>query len=242
MKKPTLADEVQIERQKLIQEMAPVLMHEMQSHLVNARNAAELIKYNIESASNLHPTKLSIYCDDILRSLQSCVGTLDAFVNLNTDVARSRNRKPVSMDEVGTLLRQCLQMFRASSVEFELRIAAEPKTTFALDRRFFEHVVLNIVQNAAKFAKKGTRVHVSSKLTNGCLNTLVKNVVDSKATADAHLWMDAGYARNPSGAGHGLTIAKQITNEMGGELNLSFEPHRDKGLSTVELHFKVPVT
>jgi PAS domain S-box-containing protein len=91
------------------------------------------------------------------------------------------------------------------------------------DRRRVEQVLINLLNNAIKFTEHG-EVHISCEITNGCLETSVRdNGIGIKPEDGDRLFkpfqqIDVGPARGHEGTGLGLAICKRLVTAMGGQI------------------------
>ncbi|APZ51969.1 hybrid sensor histidine kinase/response regulator [Salipiger abyssi] len=100
------------------------------------------------------------------------------------------------------------------------------------DARRLRQVLLNLVGNALKFTRDGT-VEIEVEYLDPDSSELELRVIDSGiGIAEADLprifkdfeTLDSSYARETSGTGLGLGIAKRFTRLMGGEIGVESEP------------------
>ena len=101
------------------------------------------------------------------------------------------------------------------------------------DRRALEQVVLNLLDNALKYAGEGTHVRVSARPIGERGDRIEISVADDGAgISPAHLGrvferfyrVDAGRSRELGGTGLGLSIVKHLIELMGGTIDVESEP------------------
>lgn len=103
-----------------------------------------------------------------------------------------------------------------------LRILADPKLLW----RVFD----NLLNNAFKYAKRGTRIYLSSQKTAGRATICFRNVSEQMLNISPEELMErfvrGDTSRNTEGSGLGLSIARSLTELQGGQ----FEIHIDGDL------------
>lgn len=98
------------------------------------------------------------------------------------------------------------------------------------DERALDQVLMNLIDNAVKYAGEGGKVRVRARVENG---TTVLEVVDTGPGIEP--WhqtriferfyrVDAGRAREVGGTGLGLAIVKHLVQRMGGEVGVTSQP------------------
>jgi two-component system phosphate regulon sensor histidine kinase PhoR len=99
-----------------------------------------------------------------------------------------------------------------------------------IDRRALEQVVMNLLDNAIKYAGEGAHVTVTAKSAGDRTEIAVAD--DGIGISPAHLGrlferfyrVDAGRSRELGGTGLGLSIVKHLVELMGGTVDVESEP------------------
>jgi two-component system phosphate regulon sensor histidine kinase PhoR len=99
-----------------------------------------------------------------------------------------------------------------------------------IDRRGLEQVVMNLLDNAIKYAGEGAHVTVSARAEGDRVEIAVAD--DGVGISPAHLGrvferfyrVDAGRSRELGGTGLGLAIVKHLVELMGGTVDVESEP------------------
>ncbi len=116
----------------------------------------------------------------------------------------------------------------AQNKKLEFLITNEIKQSIITDSDKVSQVLRNFVSNAMKFTSQGF-VHVNFSITDNPLRPVKLEVSDSgvgissnqqNKIFDAFHQVDSSLSREFGGTGLGLTIAKRLTNMLGGEITL----------------------
>jgi len=117
---------------------------------------------------------------------------------------------------------------RKRQVSIKLRQSDEAMTA-RIDRRVLEQVVLNLLDNAVKYAGAGAHVEVRTRPTGSHIEIAVSD--DGPGIPRAHLGriferfyrVDAGRSRDVGGTGLGLSIVKHLVELMHGTIDVESE-------------------
>jgi two-component system phosphate regulon sensor histidine kinase PhoR len=107
-----------------------------------------------------------------------------------------------------------------------------PDLQIRADRRAVEQVVMNLLENAIKYAGEGAHVALRATMHDGHVELAVAD--DGVGIPAAHLGrlferfyrVDAGRSRELGGTGLGLSIVKHLVELMGGTIRVDSEPGR----------------
>jgi two-component system phosphate regulon sensor histidine kinase PhoR len=135
-------------------------------------------------------------------------------------------REPVQIAEI---VRQTVETMRAhlpSSKTIDVTIPAGLGAASG-DGDRLQQVLVNLIDNAVKYG--GDRVEVRADSRNGVVRILVADTGPGIGPADRERIFEKFYradpqlSRAPSGTGLGLYISRELTERMGGRLDLSLE-------------------
>lgn len=111
-----------------------------------------------------------------------------------------------------------------------LRVEVAPEVgRITSDRRRFEQILINLVNNAVKFTERG-EVRIECRLSGGWLVTCVKDTgigikpEDMDKLFTAFLQLDAGLSRRQEGSGLGLSICEKLVAILSGDIRVESKP------------------
>jgi len=117
----------------------------------------------------------------------------------------------------------------AEKKQLSLRSEIGPEVgTMINDRRRFEQILINLVNNAVKFSEKGG-VLVQCGIEGFELVTRVRDTgigikpEDMGKLFNSFQQIDSGLTRSHEGSGLGLSICKKLVDMMGGEISVESE-------------------
>lgn len=213
--------------------------HELKTPLTSIRMYAELLsERRVKDAG-----KVKDYLGVIVSESQR----LTRLVNNVLDFSRlEQGRKKYRLEtlDVSQLLRSVLETHALRVNEAGMRmdvVTSDFPVNANLDRDAFEQAVLNIVDNAIKYADTGKEIVVilEPKPAHGFSIRIMDRgpgipVAHRERVFDKFHRVDESLTAAKPGSGLGLTIARRLIRDMGGELR--FEP-RDGGGSCFVMEF-----
>lgn len=223
---------LQERRQELVetrQEMLAGLIHEIGRPLGSLRTA-------------LHALQVGAINDPALRTdlMNGMSERIDRMGRLLEDLAltyrglepQEIHLKTVQMDEwLNTLTPLWSESARQKKINWEVISPGDP-TIFQTDPDRLAQALSNLVNNAIKFTPAGGKVTLAIRIEENKLQFLVSDTgIGIPLEAQHHLFVPFYRVIQPSwkapGLGLGLSIAKSITESMGGQISVSSIP--DKG-------------
>ena len=149
------------------------------------------------------------------------------------------NIEPVN---VGVLLSQATGEFEEKLKQKELNnvvTVPEEELTIRADGRYLWRVIDNLMSNICKYAMPNTRVYVDLISKGDTAEISFKNISATELNITAEelteRFVRGDKSRNTEGSGLGLSIAKSLTEHMGGTMDI----HIDGDLFKVTLSFPV---
>ncbi len=110
----------------------------------------------------------------------------------------------------------------------DFRVSTPDKALIAnVDGQKWWRVLDNLIVNAIKYTMPGTRVYVTLKETNGCVNFIIKNVTKYELGENVDELFErfkrSDTSRHTEGSGLGLAIAQSIVDLHGGSMNIEVD-------------------
>ena len=93
--------------------------------------------------------------------------------------------------------------------------------TMEIDRGLLRQAILNLVKNAFEALSQGGEVTLATRVEGEAVEISVSDTGPGITTAVAERLFEPFFTTKPQGTGLGLGIARQITDEHGGELRWS---------------------
>ena len=120
--------------------------------------------------------------------------------------------------------------------------------TILVDRDKFQQVMMNLVENAAKYSYEGTTIDISAGFVENpnFISIKVKNTgvaireEDYETIFTKFSRIDNPLTRKVQGSGLGLYITKNIVDRMGGEISVKSSPQVGDGAITI-FEVRLPV-
>ena len=140
-------------------------------------------------------------------------------------------------ESVDTALRRLEKVLSGHRIAVAL---APDLPTLRLDPILFEQVLVNLLDNAAKYAPEGTTVTVRARREGGHVRIEILDEGDGLPEAEAERVFDKFYRvrksdRVRAGTGLGLAIARGFVEAMGGRVTAANRPDRAGACLTVTL-------
>ena len=121
---------------------------------------------------------------------------------------------------------------RAAAANITLRIDV-PATlpTLRADERALKQIMINLLSNAVKFTQEGGSVNVDAAVAeDGSLRIVVADTGIGMTKPEIEIALtpfgqvDSAFTRAQQGTGLGLPLARALTEELGGTLDIQSEP------------------
>jgi signal transduction histidine kinase len=162
----------------------------------------------------------------LVRAIRDQVTALDALTE--EYLAFARFPKPHFEDEsINDLLEELTDFVGpvAARQGLAVQVATDPKVpTMDIDRGLLRQAVLNLVKNAFEALSRGGRVVIASRLGHDAVEIAVSDTGPGISPDVAQRLFEPFFTTKPQGTGLGLGIARQITEEHGGELRWENRP------------------
>ena len=230
------AVEENVKNERLKTELITNVSHDIKTPLTSIINYIDLIKMekieneNLENYVSILEKKsqrLKQLAEDLVEVSQVTSG------NILLDM------QPINMVElIYQTGGEFNEIFEDLGLTIVTRLPKDPVIILADGNRIWR-VIQNLYNNAAKYALKDTRIYVELKKTEGTAEFSIKDIsaheIHKTAQDLSERFVRGDESRGTEGSGLGLSIARNLTNLMGG----TFEIQLDGDLFTVSITFPV---
>ena len=179
---------------------------------------------------------------DLLLAIEEETGRLSQFVVNLLDLTRLDTEAPdLRRDwlDVADVAQVAIGRTHHSYAGREIVMTAEPNVPLVRgDAMLFEHVVINLLENAAKYSAATTRILVSITTNGGTVQLAVIDQGRGIPPAQLAAVFEKFYRvragdRDAQGTGLGLTICKRVVEQMGGAIRAESPVDGDRGTRIV---------
>ena len=205
------------------------MSHELRTPLIGILGFSEIL---IEELSDPDHLKM-------VNNIYAGGKRLSDTLNLILDFSRAESNNTEVRSQiinVASVTKDCIDGFAAAAMEKGLQYKAvipDESLTARLDERLFKSVINNLIHNAVKYTKFGEiKTEVGHTIINGnsCVFVSVKDTGIGIPKEKMLIIFDEfrqgseGYGRSFEGTGLGLTVAKKVSELMGGSITVESEP------------------
>lgn len=232
-----VAVEHRLKSEKLKTELLTNVSHDIKTPLTSIINYVDLLK-----KTDLQPEEAREYADVLERQSQRLKKLLEDLIEASKASTGNINVSLAPTD-AAELLRQSIgeynERLKACSLSPVLRIGTADCTITA-DGRLLWRVFDNLLGNIVKYAMPGTRVYLDVSAQGSKTEISLKNISRDELNIDTDELMErfvrGDASRATEGSGLGLSIARSLTECMGGAFALQI----DGDLFKVTLSFDGP--
>lgn len=195
--------------------------HELRTPLTIMKTGLEVTLRNDRIGETVKPF-LAGQLDEVSRLAR----LLDEFLTLSRPDDSAQTLK-IGEVNVPQLLEKCLHQLVGLTEEYEVSIKIEKDESVAetvlTDAVKLEHILLNLIENAIKYAVPGSQVRVKATYSSGwAIQVQNRTVRESGPTLDL---LQPYFQADPLKEGHGLGlwISHRLTMLLGGTLHLDWQ-------------------
>jgi two-component system sensor histidine kinase KdpD len=182
--------------------------------------------------------------DELMATVQEEAERLNRFVGNLLDMTRLesgalelRRRRIDFADIVGTALQRCAKVLARHRVEIDL---PEDLPPLELDFVLFEQVLVNLLDNAAKYTPAGTLIRIRAQRTDDHAVIEVMDEGEGMPPGDLERVFDKFYRvhaadRQRAGTGLGLAICRGFVEALGGRIVAANRTDRPGAILTITL-------
>jgi|GEM_PF-374066 len=193
------------------------IAHELKNPLASVKGLATLLAKDASGRSAEHLTVLR-------REVDRMEGVLNEFLNF------SRPLVPLSLERVDlrvvAAVVGALHQGVAAERGVRLLIVESAPMIVLCDARKVQQVLINLVQNAIDASPRGREVRVDFTTTHESVSVRVSDEGAGVAPEIAARVFEPGVTTKTRGSGLGLTVARGLARQHGGDLALRAQPER----------------
>jgi PAS domain S-box-containing protein len=209
---------------RLKDQFLATLSHELRTPLTSVRGFSEVL---LRRSEQLDPATR----DELLGRIHANAAEMEDMVQQLLDFSRLQARRvevsllPTDLAEaVGSIVDHLAHHLG----DHEVQVRVEPCRVMA-DRRALDHVLRNLLTNAARYSEKGTRIEVTANPHDGEVHLAVKDhgvgiPPEAQSAVFQSFYQSTPGASGRRGTGVGLNIARRYAQLQGGRLWLESTP------------------
>lgn len=214
----------------LRREFVANVSHELRTPVTSIRSAAETLHVAMEQ----DPRMATRFVEIIDRNAARLQALVEDLLDLSRIESRQYSLSLVAVEPLPAL-EHVVELFGERAARRRMRLSVvvpEGVPEIRADRRAFERILTNLVDNAVKYAGEGKEVRLSAEASGE--DVVVTIADDGAGIEERHLArlferfyrVDAGRSRDVGGTGLGLSIVKNLLESMGGTIQVESEVGR----------------
>jgi PAS domain S-box-containing protein len=217
----------EIDRMK--SEFISVISHELRTPLTSIRGSLGLI---VGTMMKELPSKVRDLITMAYKNNERLILLVDDTLNVE-EMTSGKLHLDIKDEQLSLVLGHAVEINRIFGEKYKVRFNLAPVelTMHALiDSTRFVQVITNLLSNAAKFSPEGQKVDITAIAAGSTVRISVKDygpgIPEEFRTRifTRFSQADSSSTRKKGGTGLGLNIAKQMTENMGGQIGFESEP------------------
>ncbi len=226
--------QIDVQNERLRNALLSSVSHDLRTPLAVVKGAVTaLLDGEATLAAERRREYLQTISDEATRLNLLVRNLLDA-TSLEAGAVRVRRQWHLMEELVGVALNRLDEQLAHRVVQVRI---AEDATLAPVDDILIEQVLVNLVENAAKYSPSGTPITIDAKRVDGGVEVAVTDAGPGVPTGQEELVFDKFHraTRAPGGMGLGLTICRGIVKAHGGTI---WCENREEGGAT--FRFRLP--
>ena len=193
------------------------IAHELKNPLASVKGLAQLVSRELERAGEAGAGGKSVERMQVLRrEVDRMQGILDEFLNFSRPLVPLTQREV----ELRELVDHVVDLHEGVAGERRVELRAHGRARAVCDPRKLEQVLINLVQNALEVAPAASVIDLEIEGRAGRAGIVVRDRGPGIDPALRDRIFEPGVTGKGDGSGLGLTIARALARQHGGELEL----------------------
>ncbi|HSW12788.1 MAG TPA: DUF4118 domain-containing protein, partial [Solimonas sp.] len=225
------------ETEQLRSALLTSISHDLRTPLASIMGAISSLRsydnlYNEQQREDLLAT-----AQDETERMHRFVGNLLDMTRLDAGALQAKRDSCELQEIVGSALQRCTRLLEEHQVQ---TVYSPDLPLVTLDFVLMEQVLVNLLENAAKYSPEGSRIEVSVQRDRYALSIEVRDEGPGIPEADLHRIFDPffrirGGDRQRAGIGLGLAVCRGFITAMGGRIRVRNRKDRSGSVFEIEL-------
>jgi two-component system sensor histidine kinase HydH len=211
------------EQTRALTTLSGEIAHELKNPLASVKGLAALIERGELSGKSAERMQV------LRREVDRMQEILEEFLNF------SRPLVPLDLRvvELRELVDHVVDLHEGVAMERRVRLLADGHARLRCDPRKVEQVLLNLVQNALEVAPSGSTIEIDLHELDNRAQIAIRDAGPGLSDELRGRVFEAGVTGKSDGSGLGLTIARALARQHGGELELGDRRDRLRGCEAI---------
>lgn len=216
------------EQTRALTTLSGEIAHELKNPLASVKGLAALIE-----RSEL-PGKAAERMQVLRREVDRMQGILEEFLNFSRPLVPLDQREV----ELRELVDHIVELHEGVAAGARVQLLADGRVRLRCDPRKIEQVLINLVQNALEVAPPGSSVELAVRRDREWAHVEVRDAGPGLAAELRGRAFEPGVTGKADGSGLGLTVARMLARQHGGELELD---DRSDGVRGCVASLRLPI-